>query len=456
MKRWLYGTLPLLILCLSSCSQVDPPATAGIEFFHGTFEEALQQAEEEEKLVFVDVYTTWCGPCKVMSETVFPDQDVGEYFNAKFISFKLDAEDVSIEGPRISNTYDVGAYPTLLFLNPDGSEIGRGVSGYDKAGLLNLVEDVLSEQSKQTELLVELATRYEGGERDKEFVQEYLSVASLVGSKIVDSQSRFEHSQKYGPVFAEYIETHSSDVAMLTNEKDFQLIRSYATNRPKSHPAVALVVENFDRFAEEVPEFALCYFVVTANYYTVVSLASAGDLSYLEHIALLDTELAHAHSVMAAEDPSNAILKDQLLPRARTEYLIGTNDWDGYYAEVLERVEEAEDQADKSRIMSRAASRLMYSGEDLYVEKGEEFATKAYQHDKTEPMNVLNYSSVLMKSGQLEAAIAVCEEMLVTLDPSSPHYNFRDALEASIARIKAMMDEKLDEETDSEESNTET
>lgn len=308
----------------------------------------------------------------------------------------------------------------------------------------------------QAERLAELATRYEGGEREKEFVQEYLSVASLVSSTILDIESRFEHSQKMGPIFDEYIETHSTDIATLTNEKDFQLIRNYATNRPKSHPAVALVIENIDLFAEAVPEFSLSYLIVTANFYTVLSLASAGDLSYQDHIALLDTDFKHAHSVIAAEDPSNAILKDQLIPRARTEFLIGTKDWEGYVAEVDARLENAADDAAKARIKSRAASWLINSGEEKYQQIGEEYATTAYELDKTSPMNVLNYSGILIKSGQFEAAIAVCEEMLVTLDPSSPHYNFRDALENSIARIKAMMDEKLEEEPDSEESNTET
>ena len=448
MKKYFFGTLPLFVLCLSSCSQVE--TAIGIDFFHGTFEEALQLAEEEEKLVFVDVYTTWCGPCKVMSQTVFPDEEVGEYFNARFVSYKLDAEDLAIDGPRISNTYDVSAFPTLLFLNPDGSELGRGVSGYDVDGLLGLAEDVLSEQSKNPERLAELSAQYEGGDRDKDLVQEYLHVASLVSATNYGSEASYELTRKMQPIFDEYIETHSHDVATLINGKDFQLIRGYAARRPKSNPAVALVVENFDSFAEVVPEFALCYFVVETNYSTVIDLARAGDSSYADHISLLDTKLAHAHSVIAAEDPSNAILKDQLVPRAKTQYLIGTNDWDGYIAEVDAKLEQAADDAEKARIKGRAASWLMNSGDEKFVKIGDEYATTAYNADKTQPVNVLNYSSVLIKSGQLEDALDVYEEMLSTLDPSHPNYNFKNALESSIARVKAMMDESSETESDAE------
>ena len=453
MKKYLYGTLPLFVLCLSGCSQVE--TVIGIDFFHGTFEEALQQAEEEEKLVFVDVYTSWCGPCKVMSQTVFPDQKVGEYFNARFVSFKLDAEDMDINGPRISNTYDVRVYPTLLFLNPDGTELGRGVSGYDIEGLLGLAEDILNDQSSNPERLAELSAQYENGDREKALVQEYLHVANLVSAVNYGAEASYELSQKMQPVFDEYIETHSSDVESLINGKDFQLIRDYAARLPKSNPAVALVAENFDSFANVVPEFALCYFVMETNYFTVLDLARAGDPSYKDHIALLDTELAHAHSVIAAEDPNNAILKDQIVPLAKSQYLIGSNDWDGYVAEINAKLENAADETEKARIMGRAASWLMNSGDDKFVQIGDEYASIAYQADKSEPRYVLNYGTVLMKSGQLEAALEVYEEMLSTLDPSHPNYNFKNVLESSIAHVKAMMEESTENGSDTE-SNIDT
>ena len=53
---------------------------------------AIELAAKENKMVFIDFYTTWCGPCKRMSKEVFPQQEVGEYFNRTFISLKLDAE----------------------------------------------------------------------------------------------------------------------------------------------------------------------------------------------------------------------------------------------------------------------------------------------------------------------------------------------------------------------------
>ena len=64
----------------------------GIKFFEGTWEEALTLAKKEHKIIFVDAYTTWCGPCKQMAKDVFTQKEVGDFYNKSFINVKLDME----------------------------------------------------------------------------------------------------------------------------------------------------------------------------------------------------------------------------------------------------------------------------------------------------------------------------------------------------------------------------
>ena len=67
-------------------------AQEGVKFEELTFKEALAKAKAENKLVFMDCYTSWCAPCKRMLNTVFVTKEAGDFFNPRFVSVKYDME----------------------------------------------------------------------------------------------------------------------------------------------------------------------------------------------------------------------------------------------------------------------------------------------------------------------------------------------------------------------------
>lgn len=97
----------------------------GINFAHMKFSEALALAKKENKLVFIDAYTTWCGPCKLMARTVFTEKQVGDYYNSHFVNLKMDME--TSEGMFLAKQYSVQAYPTYLFIKPNGELVKRNM-----------------------------------------------------------------------------------------------------------------------------------------------------------------------------------------------------------------------------------------------------------------------------------------------------------------------------------------
>lgn len=107
----------------------------GIEFHKGTFSEALQRAKREHKLVFLDIYAVWCGPCKKLKSKTFANNEVGDFFNNSFVNVALDGEEE--EGNKLAERYGVRGYPTLLFINEDG-DVVMSASGYHNVG--NLIE----------------------------------------------------------------------------------------------------------------------------------------------------------------------------------------------------------------------------------------------------------------------------------------------------------------------------
>ncbi|WP_112086661.1 thioredoxin family protein [Flavobacterium lacus] len=129
----------LFVYCLGSLflsftvPTEDTTAAKGIDFFKGTFQEALALAEKEQKYVFVDVYATWCGPCKQLKRTTFKDKEVGAYFNKNFINIAIDGE--TKEGDEILSRYTIRSYPTLLILDAKGRVQTRH-SGFMKPYIL--------------------------------------------------------------------------------------------------------------------------------------------------------------------------------------------------------------------------------------------------------------------------------------------------------------------------------
>jgi len=90
----------------------------GIKFEKG-WEYALSEAKKQNKLVFLDAYTSWCEPCKLLKKTSFTDKAAGNFFNTNFINVAVDMEKGI--GVSLSKKYGVNAYPTLLFADSAGN-----------------------------------------------------------------------------------------------------------------------------------------------------------------------------------------------------------------------------------------------------------------------------------------------------------------------------------------------
>jgi len=94
-----------------------------IKFEDSDFATILAKAKTEKKLVFLDAYAAWCGPCKLMEKNVFTDKTVADFYNKNFINAHFDME--KGEGPSLAAKYGIRSYPTLLFLNGEGEIVGK-------------------------------------------------------------------------------------------------------------------------------------------------------------------------------------------------------------------------------------------------------------------------------------------------------------------------------------------
>lgn len=140
-----------------------------IDFQHNAkWKKVLKQAKKENKPIFVDCYTTWCGPCKILAKEVFTQEKVASFFNENFISVKMDME--KGEGIQLKDEWQVKAFPTLLYFNSNGEIVHRVVGSYEADEFLLYSKMALDENK----MAVNLQKRYDEGERTPGFMYDYL------------------------------------------------------------------------------------------------------------------------------------------------------------------------------------------------------------------------------------------------------------------------------------------
>ena len=140
----------LLLCAMGILGQTPKPAEHEGPVKWLSFEQAVELNKKEKKLIFIDIYTTWCGPCKMMDKFTFAEQNVAEILNKHFYPVKLNAEqreDIVFDGTTFkfmangaSGYHQLAAsllnnklaYPTLVFMNEE-LKIMQAIPGFQKA-----------------------------------------------------------------------------------------------------------------------------------------------------------------------------------------------------------------------------------------------------------------------------------------------------------------------------------
>lgn len=195
----------MILVCVCCCWQ--SVFGQGIRFESGSYEEALKKAKSERKLIFMDCYTTWCGPCKVMAEKVFTDPEAGEYFNSRFVNVKMDME--KGEGKELAKQFDIRAYPTLLLIQEDGTVLYK-IAG--SCSVQTLIERIQEGQDEENSIIL-LHKKYEAGKMSAREVVQYIRALSeagegddarVVAEKLLGNLSAEEKvKSEYWPLFAD-------------------------------------------------------------------------------------------------------------------------------------------------------------------------------------------------------------------------------------------------------------
>lgn len=222
MKRLLFSVL--LACCAITLS------AQHINFKEDNWKAVIKEAKASNKVIFLDAYTTWCGPCKYMSKNIFTDAKVADFYNATFVNAKFDME--KGDGLEIAKKYNVRAYPTLLFINGDGEVVHKALGSREADAFIQLGKDA----SNPATQLLGLEKAYKSKKKTDDITLAYAKALRTSGS------------DGFAPVIEEYLKDKNwKDTANMRVMLDF-------IEPTMKSPLFKFMLENKSDFTQIVEE----------------------------------------------------------------------------------------------------------------------------------------------------------------------------------------------------------
>ena len=368
----------------------------GIAFEHEpSWKEILSKAKESNKLIFVDAYTTWCGPCKKMANEVFIDKEVGDLFNTSFVNVKIDME--KGEGPELAKSYGVSAYPTYLFVNGDGEILHTGVGFMPARDFIELAETALNPELQYKTL----KKRWLNGERSPEFLYNFTDLVA---------QNEANNSDLVYQVANDYLDTQKD---WLTPENADYLL-NYAYNpKVKGFAFILTHIDEIDAVLGKGRTEAAIEGFLMNDVYNHFSFSDLENLP-LEKIS------NYVHQIYPAHIAGKQMLSLKIYVLAELE------DWSNYPHYAITYVDQFG--SNDAVILNEQAWIFYEHLEDKkMLEKAIEWALKSVQLDN-DYYNNDTVSALYYKTGNLKEAKMYAEKAIALAKESKEDYSSTQAL----------------------------
>jgi thiol-disulfide isomerase/thioredoxin len=388
MKTKNYKTgIKLLILAVLVCPIISNTGFAQIKFESATLTEIKAKAKKENKLIFIDCYTTWCGPCKWLAKNVFTNDTVAQFYNANFINASFDME--KGEGLEMAKQYSINLYPSLLFIDANGEIVHRGAGARPAPQIIQLGKDALNPEKQ----FASLEKKYKGGERDPKFLLSYIAALDAIAVNAKEP-------------LATYFETQKEED--LTNRQNWDVICKYLSDDYQSK-AFNYLLKNTDAFSKKYTVDS-----VNTKIFNVYSYA-CNELIY-SHKA--DT----AYYVVLKEKikNSNFARTEELLLSTDMSYYRKKNDYANYAITAVAYLDKY-NKKDPRQLNDIAYTFYQKVKEKDMLAKAEVWGKQLCEIKPNEPGLMDTYACLLFVNGKKQDAVKLEKQALDIINVNPDH-----------------------------------
>ena len=439
---------------LSSNSEPAPveEASQGIEFFQGSYDDALAQAQLEDKHMFVFIDVPSGFNSDVMLETVLPLPEVGEYFNERFISFRIDLR-ASNNVPSTNKLPFVNVnaggheflfveYPTYVILDSNEDELGLVQGRLSSKQLISVIDRVIGESESKFD---ELQERYDSGDRSPHFVQQYL-MEVIEEIAIVRRDGELRSNTSFREDVAKYKENADAYFASkpttdLINETDAHLIMYFNEPPVRGNELVELVLQHYNEFLAVSSEIEMAQFTLHATTNAIQVAALVGDETFVEYVEALETyPLRQAVDYERTRTNWSHHFPEYIRSHWGVDYHKARGEWDQVYEILVAVLEEQK----KERVWpeywsySTVAAELMQSTNPVHLETAVEYGKTLHESNDLDPNYAAVYVAALQASGKKYSAVQVSEQYSKRLSRSGrgmQRHMYEKSLSSLLERI---------------------
>ncbi len=373
----------------------------GIRFEHGlTWQQVQAKAKAEHKYIFMDCFTTWCGPCRFMSATVFTLQQVGDPINAQFVSVAVQLDTTAADnaevkswyqsGHNIAQQYKVRAYPTYLIFDFNGKIVHRFVGASDAPAFLDKATTALNPQKQYYTLL----DKYKAGKNDTAF----LYSMALSALDAYDIETANEVANKYLAAQKDlYTKTNIDFVSKFTNsskDKGFEMILNHADKvdailgKGSSYKIVRDIVLREEVFSKIFNK----------------KVQSPKDLE--------EPDWAAIQSSMQKKYPSMA---NEMMAYSKVVFYQSKGDWNKFSPAIVSYMKMYSSNVNDNQLNDFAWTVFQNCSDMTCVAEALEWSKHSFANEQN-PAYIDTYANILYKMGQKDKAI-LWEEKAMNLSP---------------------------------------